>query len=247
MQPRTAAATVKMETKPNAYSQRWFEFFHVGIDEARTIRETEFICRCAPLPEFRKILDVCCGMGRHTRALSDRGYSVTGIDRDTDAIAKARELGGGPEYGVADIREYAPEADAFDAITVMGQSFGHFDPETNRDILRRLAAGVRKGGRVILDLWNPEFFKAHQGERELNTARGIVRENKCVNDDRLFVRLDYPDGADEQFEWQMFTPQQMEQLASSVGLGLLVSCTDFDMTALPSPANPRIQFLLEAT
>ena len=245
MQPRTAAATVKMETKPNAYSQRWFKFFHVGIDETRTIRETEFICACAPLPEFRNILDVCCGMGRHARALSDRGYSVTGIDRDTDAIAKARELGGGPEYVVADIREYASEAGAFDAITVMGQSFGHFDPETNRDILQRLAAGVRKGGRVILDLWNPEFFKAHQGERELNTARGIVRENKRVNDDRLFVQLDYPDGADEQFEWQMFTPQQMEQLASSVGLGLLISCTDFDMRMVPSPTNPRIQFVLE--
>jgi SAM-dependent methyltransferase len=234
-----------MRAEPNTYSKKWFEFFHVGIDETRTIRETEFICECAPSPEFRKILDVCCGMGRHARALSDRGYSVTGIDRDTDAIAKARELGGGPEYVVADIREYAPEADAFDAITVMGQSFGHFDPETNRNILRRLAAGVRESGRIILDLWNPEFFKAHQGDRELETSRGVVRENKRVDDDRLFVRLDYPDGADEQFEWQMFMPQQMEQLASSVGFGVLVSCTDFDMTMAPLPANPRIQFVLQ--
>ena len=233
--------------EPNSYSRRWFEFFHVGIDETRTIREAEFICECAPLPAFRKILDVCCGMGRHARALSNRGYSVIGIDRDTNAIAKARELGGGPEYLFADIREYAPETDAFDAITVMGQSFGHFDPETNRDILRRLAAGARKGGRVILDLWNPEFFKAHQGDRELETSRGVVRENKRVNDDRLFVRLDYPDGTDEQFEWQMFTPQQMEQRAGSVGLTLSVSCTDFDVNTLPSPDNPRIQFVLQRT
>jgi SAM-dependent methyltransferase len=234
-----------MIAEPNSYSNRWFEFFHVRIDEARTIRETEFICRCAPLPEFRKILDVCCGMGRHARALSDRGYSVTGIDRDTDAIAKARKLGGGPEYVVANIREYAREVDAFDVITVIGQSFGHFDPATNRDILRRLATGVRKDGRVILDLWNPEFFKAHQGGRVLETSRGVVRENKRVDDDRLFVRLAYPDGADERFEWQMFMPRQMEQLAKSVGLGLLFSCTDFDMTMAPSPTDPRTQFLLE--
>src|SRR5438270_13892605 len=98
-----------MDAESNLYSRQWFEFFHVGINEARTIRETEFICACAPLPEFRNILDVCCGMGRHSRALSDRGYSVTGIDRDTNAIVKARELGGGPGYEVADIREYAPE------------------------------------------------------------------------------------------------------------------------------------------
>src|SRR5438132_5944651 len=111
-----------MDAESNLYSRQWFEFFHAGIDEARTIRETEFICRCAPLPEFRKILDVCCGMGRHARALSERGYSITGIDRDPDAIAKACELGGGSNYAVADIRDYQPEPKMFDAAIVMGQS-----------------------------------------------------------------------------------------------------------------------------
>src|SRR6266404_3319477 len=140
-----------MESEANIYSRQWFEFFHFGIDETRTIRETEFVYSCAPRPEFQK----------------------------------------------------------------------------------------------ILDLWNPEFFKAHQGERALMVSKGVVRENKRVTKDRLVVWLDYPEGAREQFEWQLFTPEQMEQLASSVGLGLLVSCTDFEMTTLPSPANPRIQFLLE--
>src|SRR5207302_2689259 len=113
------------------------------------------------------------------------------------------------------------------------------------DILRRLAHGIRKRGRVILDLWNPEFFKAHQGERELMVSKGVVRENKRVIDDRLVVWLHYPETAHEQFEWQLFTPEQMEQLATSVGLGLLVSGTDFDLASLPSPANPRIQFLMD--
>jgi SAM-dependent methyltransferase len=217
----------------NAYSPRWFEFFHVGIDDSRTVRETEFVCACAPLPDFRNVLDVCCGMGRHARALSDRGYSVTGIDRDTDAIANARDLRHGPNYVVAEIRDYQPAPETFDAAIVMGQSFGHFDPGINRDILRRLAAGVRKRGRIIVDLWNPEFFIGHQGERELKTSRGNVCEKKRVDGDRLFVQLDYPDGTHEQFEWQMFTPEQMAQLAESVGLGLLVSCTNFEMKNAP--------------
>ena len=158
----------------NAYSSEWFEFFHVGIEEARTIQETEFVCRCATLPEFREILDVCCGMGRHARALANRGYSVVGIDRDADAVANARSRGGGPTYIVADLRDYQPAPEAFDAAIVIGQSFGYFDAGTNRDILRRLTDGVRKGGRVILDLWNPDFFASHQGARELKTKRGVV-------------------------------------------------------------------------
>ena len=234
-----------MRAESNVYSRQWFEFFHVSIDEARTIQETTFVCRCAPLPDFRKLVDVCCGMGRHARALSSRGYSVIGIDRDADIISKARQLAGGPNYVIADIREYRPEPGAFDVAILMSQSFGYFDAATNRDVLGRLAASVREGGRIILDLWNHEFFAAHQGERELETASGVVRESKRIAGDQLFVDLDYPDGDHEQFEWQLFSPAQMISLAQSVGLALLLSCTDFDMTIPASPAKPRIQFLLE--
>ena len=234
-----------MAGEPNAYSRRWFEFFHVGIGEARTIRETTFVCRCAPLPDFHKLADICCGTGRHARALTNRGYSVIGIDRDADVIAKARELGVGPTYLCADIRDYRPEPGAFDVAIVMSQSFGHFDATTNRDVLGRLALSVREGGRVLLDLWNQEFFAAHQGKHELETPGGVVRENKHLDGDRLVVRLDYPDGGEEQFEWQLFTPSQIIPLAQSVGLALLLSCTDFDATITPCAAEPRIQFLFE--
>jgi len=184
-------------------------------------------------------------MGRHARALSSRGYSVIGIDRDADIISKARELAGGPNYVIADIREYRPEPGAFDVAIVMSQSFGYFDAATNRDVLGRLAASVREGGRIILDLWNQDFFATHQRERELKMPGGVVRESKRIAGDRLFAHLDYPDGDHEQFEWQLFSPAQMISLAQSVGLALLLSCTDFDMTIPASPAKPRIQFLLE--
>ncbi len=234
-----------MRAEPNAYSRRWFEFFHTGIGDARTIQETGFVCRCALLPDFRKLADVCCGMGRHARALSGQGYSVIGVDRDAHAIAKARELAGGPSYVQADIREYRPEPGTLDVAIVMSQSFGYFDPATNRNVLGRLAVGLREGGRVILDLWNHEFFAAHQGERELKMASGVVQETKRLNGERLCVQLDYPDGAHEEFEWQLFSPAQMIALAQSVGLTLLLSCTDFDITITPSHAKPRIQFVLE--
>jgi len=234
-----------MGTEPNVYSPKWFEFFHTDTEEARTNQEALFVATCAPLPEFRKILDVCCGLGRHARALSALGYSVIGVDRDADIIAQARKRCGGPDYVIADIRDYKPDPGAFDVVVVMSQSFGYFDAEVNRDVLRRFANSLRKGGHVILDLWNPDFFAAHQSERDLKTPRGIVRENKSIKGDRLFVDLKYPGGQREQFEWQLFTPAQMTELARSVGLALLVSCTDFDIKMVPSPAHPRIQFVLE--
>jgi len=230
-----------IRSEPNSYSRNWFKFFHAGIPETRTTQEIDFVCTCAPLPGFRKILDVCCGMGRHAHALSSRGYAVTGVDRDAAAIAKARELAGGPNYIQADIRDYRPDLCVFDAAIVMSQSFGYFDDKNNRDLLERLAMG----GRVIVDLWNPEFFAIHQGERELALPHGIVREAKQVEHGRLFVHLDYPDGDSDDFEWQLFTPAEMNSLADSIGLDVISSCTDFDPAAKPSPAKPRLQFVLE--
>jgi SAM-dependent methyltransferase len=229
----------------NTYSERWFRFFHTGITDARTIREVEFICASAPLPGFRNVIDVCCGTGRHARVLVKRGYSVTGIERNALAIAKARELGDGPNYIQTDIRDYQPNPGAYDVAVIMSQSFGYFSPTTNRDVLRRLTTGVREGGRIILDLWNPEFFTRHQGERDFELSEGIVRERKRVEDGRLFVHLDYPNGGADEFEWELFTPAEMSSLSASLGLALIICCTDFDVAVKPSPEHPRIQFVLE--
>jgi SAM-dependent methyltransferase len=229
----------------NSYSPRWFEFFHAGIAAERTDQEIEFICAVAPMPDFRKVLDVCCGMGRHARALAARGYSVTGIERDAAAITRACASSGGPNYVQADVRDYRPDRSAWDLAIVMSQSFGYFDAPVNREQLGRLGAGVRACGRIILDLWNPDFFAAHQGERDFELPGGIVRETKQLDKGRLFVRIDYPAGGRDDFEWQLFTPSEMRSLAESVGLTLIIACTGFDTGIEPNPANPRIQFVLE--
>jgi len=117
---------MSVQSDPNAYSNRWFQSFHIGISDTRTAAEVEFICSFAPLPQFRTVADVCCGMGRHARALANRGYSITGIDRDAAMIARARQIGGGPRYFEADLRDYHPEPATYDVVMVMGQSFGPF-------------------------------------------------------------------------------------------------------------------------
>ena len=82
-----------INSEPNTYSRHWFESFHTGISDERTTPEVDFISSFAPLPQFRDVIDICCGMGRHARALSKRGYTVTGVDRDFSILARARELG----------------------------------------------------------------------------------------------------------------------------------------------------------
>ena len=233
------------DSPANSYSQRWFDSFHANIPEERTAREVAFICDCAPLPDFRNVLDMGCGMGRHSRALAARGYRVTGVERNEAALTRAREMGGGPRYVQADVRDYQPEASTYDLAIVMSQSFGYFDPATNRSVLQRLAGAVRDGGRIILDLWNPEFFAHHAGERDFETPTGVVHESKRLVGDRLDVELAYADGAREKFEWQLFDRDAMQAEAHSAGLNVIRACTGFDATVPPGTQNPRLHFVLE--
>ncbi len=231
--------------QPNTYSAQWFAAFHDQIDEARTAREVDFITECLPRPEFCRILDACCGTGRHARRLAGSGYVVTGIDRNGEAIARAICIGGGPSYLQGDIRTQKFPLGQFDAAIVMSQSFGYFDEATNRRILQSLANAIRPGGRIILDLWNPAFFIRHQDTRELESAIGTVTETKQMRGNRLVVTLNYPTGDEEGFEWQLFTPAEMDLLAASVGLTNSLSCTNFTRASLAVESNPRIQFLLQ--
>jgi len=184
-------------------------------------------------------------MGRHARALATRGYSVTGVDRDINIVTQARESGGGPIYVQAELREYQPGKESYDAVIVMGQSFGHFEPATNRDVLERLAGALRKGGRMVLDLWNAGFFASHQGERDFYLPDAVIRETKKVEDGRLFVHLTYPNGEEEDFAWELFTPTKMELLIATLPVSLIGCCTDFHTSGEPCVSKPRIQFILE--
>ena len=89
---------VDTEPDPNRYSPAWFQVFHTGISASRTEQQTAFVVSACPLPAYRRILDLCCGMGRHARALAARDYKVTGGERDPHASTKARARASGPIY-----------------------------------------------------------------------------------------------------------------------------------------------------
>ena len=140
----------------NEYSPRWRRAFG-DPDAARTEADVAFLLRVLPLAQYRRILDVPCGEGRHVRALSARGYEVVGADNDP-AVSPAV---------VCDLRELDTLSAGFDAVINMWASFGYFDAEQNEHVLASFARRLRPGGRLVLDLFNRAFFAGRDGERDL--------------------------------------------------------------------------------
>lgn len=228
----------------NDYSTLWFDTFLSPIAPEQTARETAFLARSLPQPNYSTILDLCCGMGRHAHPLSQLGYRVTGMDTNAYALAQARRADHVTRYLQGDMRALDQLPENFDAVLILWQSFGNFDAATNAQIIRDIASILNPRGRFILDIYNRQFFETRLGERRIETQNGFVIETKTMEQDRLRVELDYRETRDA-FEWQVFYPDELSALAARFGFKRNLCCANFDPLQRPNSDIPRVQFVLE--
>jgi SAM-dependent methyltransferase len=231
----------------NNYTPRWFDLFLHEYDPQQTAREISFLCRMLPQPRYVRLLDICCGLGRHTHELARAHYTVLGIDNDEQAVAEARKHALPNEtYLKYDMRQLGDLKLQADAVLCLWQSFGYFEAAVNRAVLHSMAAALGVGGRCVLDLYNYDFFVAHQGTRTFIVRGSEITEAKHVKNGRLHVTL--TEGAAQPigtFEWQLFTPEACIQLAKAAGLACITACTRFSEHEKPSESMPRIQYVFE--
>ncbi len=95
------------------------------------------------------VLDVACGSGRHVQWLSERGYAVTGVDRDAGALAAVE---GQAELLVADLEggPWPLPGRRFDGVVVTNYLW--------RPLLPQLLAALAEGGVYL----HETFADGHQ-------------------------------------------------------------------------------------
>jgi SAM-dependent methyltransferase len=232
--------------RANDYSLAWFELFLESIQPVQTEAKIAFIIRHLPNPPYFRVLDLCCGPGRHAQYLADKNYKVVGVDINESALEKAKKIShGNVVYRKLDMRELSQLSESYDAVVNLWQSFGYFDDSTNAAILREINNALNPNGRLILDIYHREFFEQHQGERQLERNGIKVTETKFMQCNRLIVELDYADHGADRFEWQLFTPDEITRLGTQYGFVPLVTCTGFDEKQPASSDSPRMQLVFQ--
>lgn len=219
------------------YSSRWRKTFGRSTPHSTEL-EVAFLTRTLPLPDFRHVLDVPCGWGRHMAGLGAAGYVVVGVDNDAEVVREAAASGLDARLG--DMREVA-QLGPFDAVVNLWASFGFFDEDENARALRAFHDAVREGGRVVLDVTDGAFFESRQGER----VNAGVRDRKWIDRGRLYTQLTYPDGAREGFDWQLWAAEGLEELGRACGLHLVLACAEFDEAVPAAGGHPRMQLVFE--
>lgn len=142
------------------YFKKWY--FEISQNDARLSderaqRDVRFLENILNLPKDSKILDLCCGHGRHLVLLAKK-YNVTGIDMDENAVEMAQKIfkkhDVSPQIIVSDMRNI-PFKNEFDVVINMYTSFGYFDNEKeNLKVLKEINKSLKNNGLLVLDLRN---------------------------------------------------------------------------------------------
>jgi len=142
----------------------WRELYPYMFSRARMAQGAADVDGALALarPRGRSALDLCCGPGRCAIVLAHRGFSVTGVDRTSFLLAKARSRARRErvlvEWVRADMRDFVRPG-AFDVALSMFTSFGYFDDkEQDVDVLRHVAASLKPGGAFVVDVVGKEFL-----------------------------------------------------------------------------------------
>ena len=143
-----------------------------------TPEEVNRIVKLLQIEEQARILDLCCGMGRHSLELSRRAYDVIGVDRTAAYIEKARleaeKLNLKATFIHGDMREYRVP-NSFDVIINMFGSFGYFEnPDDDRKVVTNMCQSLRAGGQFLIETAGKEIVARDFQEMEWSEVGDLL-------------------------------------------------------------------------
>lgn len=111
-----------------------------------------------------KVLDLCCGIGRHSLEFARHDFEVTGVDitksyLETAAAHAAREQLD-IEFVHSDMRDFQ-RPDYFDVIANLCTSFGYFDDiRDDLHVLENIYHSLKSGGKFVIEILGKEVIAA---------------------------------------------------------------------------------------
>lgn len=153
----------------------------------KAAEEMDNFLKISGVPAGARVLDLCCGIGRHTLELARRGFVMTGVDISGQYLREARQRAAeetlSVEFIESDMRSFCRES-AFDAAINLYTSFGFFpDPNDDLKVARNLRSSVRPGGWVVFDMQGKETLARKYQPRDWQT----MPDGTIVLSDRTLI------------------------------------------------------------
>jgi len=153
----------------------------------RLQREAPLLQRVLEVVPSRRLLDLGCGSGEHSRFLKALGFTVTGVDASPAQVAAAREADPSGQYRLGALTELAAVVEGGQGGGIcLGNTLPHLCEEAEiRDFLSGLTQVLAPGAPALLQLLNYDRI-LDRGER---TFPMLLRPGAREGEDSVFLRL----------------------------------------------------------
>ena len=157
-----------------------------------TAPQIDQVTRLLGLKPPMTILDLCCGLGRHSLELARRGFQVTGVDRTAVYLEKARKQADAEklpiEFVQEDMRKFC-RPHAFDVVLNFYTSFGYFEnPAEDRRVIVNMEKSLKKDGRLVMEMMGKEILARIFRERDWREEDGVIwLEERKVSKDWTWI------------------------------------------------------------
>jgi SAM-dependent methyltransferase len=237
------------------FDEQYLKLYEPTLTAERTEREVQGIISALDLKSRARVLDLCCGQGRHAVRLAQEGYRVTGLDLSSHLLAAARQAAeaAGVELALVqgDMREI-PFRAKFDAIVNLFTAFGYFDAdEENARVLHGVARALKPGGKFLIDIrnmcftsplaFNRMWYEAPIGPvfQEYSWDPWTGRDNNTHN------WFENGERKSRSFSVRVYAPHEMVSMLRSVGLQPVKLYGGFDLKDYKAHESRRLMILAQ--
>ncbi|MDA8697601.1 methyltransferase domain-containing protein [Rhodopirellula sp.] len=165
-------------------------------NDANTVHEVDALVHAVGLEINDRVLDLCCGQGRHCLELAKRGFrNVVGVDRSRYLIRLARRRAKQKSLEVSfhegDARKFRLQENDFHCVALMGNSFGYFDrEEDDLTVLSAVKRALTPGGVLALDIVNGDWMRQNFVPRNwewIDQDHLVCRERSISSDKQRLI------------------------------------------------------------
>ena len=170
----------------------WFnsDYYHI-LYKNRDKKEAEFfinnLIKKLKIKKKSKILDLACGVGRHSFYLNKKGMNVIGIDNSENNIKKAKKF----ENKFLKFKKKERTEDygqEFDFIFNLFTSFGYINEKHNLNTFKSINNSLINHGILVIDYLNVFKLKEELVEKETKKIGNIIFNIKRSFKDNFIVK-----------------------------------------------------------
>ena len=154
----------------------WFDsdYYHIlykhrDYSEARNFIDN--IVEYLDLKKGSKILDLACGIGRHSIYLEEIGFKVVGTDKSPNNIKRAK-ASQNQSLSFLQMEMIDNTNHKYDGIFNLFTSFGYVNHDYNLKTIKNIERQLKDNGTIIIDFMNTLFVKNNL----------VIEETKVIDD-----------------------------------------------------------------